>query len=205
MKRLCLPAISLLLLGWTAGSAPARRPTPAHRAVGQVLPASVGPIQELHFAKPFRYVGGQRFILKKIADAEQHFFVETSKPGTIRRLYWIQFEKLLPGIGEGYDYSQDVEVPVDGVAFQLNARRWDAPPEPDSDRAAMYAFLEKAGYRILDGAVRIRLVHVPESNRREELMIVYAEAPDARDTAPLTEIDVQQRALEGLRVVAVAP
>lgn len=96
-------------------------------------------------------------------------------------------------------------MPVDGVAFQLNARRWDAPPEPDSDRAAMYAFLEKAGYRILDGAVRIRLVHVPESNRREELMIVYAEAPDARDTAPLTEIDVQQRALEGLRVVAVAP
>jgi hypothetical protein len=186
-------------------SAESRAPALAHRAVGQVLPAAVGPIQELHFAKPFRYVGGQRFILKKIADAEQHFFVEAGKPGIIRRLYWIQFEKLLPGKGQGYDYSQDVEVPVDGVAFWRNARRWDALPEPDSDRAAMYAFLEKQGYRMPDGAMRIRLVHVPESNRREELMIVYAEAPDPGGSAPPSEIDVQQRALEGLRVVAMAP
>jgi hypothetical protein len=173
--------------------------------VGQVLPAGVGPIQELHFAKPFRYAGGQRFVLKKIADAEQHFFVEEAKPGTIRRLYWIQFEKLLPGKGEGYDYSQDVEMPVDGVPFWRNARRWDGPPDPDSDRAAMYAFLAKHGYRMPDSALRIRLVHVPESNRREELMIVYAEAPDPGDASPPSEVDVQQRALEGLRVVALAP
>jgi hypothetical protein len=96
-------------------------------------------------------------------------------------------------------------VPVDGVAFWRNARRWDAPPEPASDRAAMYAFLEKQGYRMPDGAMRIRLVHVPESNRREELMIIYAGAPEPGGSAPPSELDVQQRALEGLRVVAMAP
>jgi hypothetical protein len=174
----------------------------ARRPVGQVLPASVGAIQELRFAKEFRYVGGQRFILKKSADAEQHFFVAADKDGTTRRLYWIQFERLLPGIGEGYDYSADAAVTVDGVSFRRNARRWEAPPEPGSDRAAMYAFLEKRGYRIPDGALRIRLVHVPESNRREELMVVYAEAPDSGGPAPPAEIDVQRRAVEGLRVVA---
>jgi hypothetical protein len=200
-----LAAISLLLLGWSPLPSPTARLKPAHRVVGQVLPASVGPVQELHFAKPFRYVGAQRFILKKVADAEQHFFVEKGRPGTIRRLYWIQFEKLLAGKGEGYDYSQDVEVPVTGVAFWRNARRWDAPPEPDSDRAAMNAFFGNHGLRIPDGAVRVRLVHVPEGNRREELMIVYAEAPDPAAAVPPSEIDVQQRALEGLRVVAVAP
>lgn len=212
MRRLGLPAISLLLSAWVTAQtparspteAPAKSPTPAHRVIGQVLPAGVGPIQELHFAKPFRYVGGHRFILKNVADAEQHFFVETGKPGTARRLYWIQFEKLLPGKGEGYDYSPDVEIPVDGVAFWRNARRWDARPEPESDRAAVYAFLEKHGYRIPDGAMRIRLVHVPENNRREELMIIYVEAPDPGAPAP-SEIDVQSRALEGLRVVAMAP
>jgi hypothetical protein len=56
-----------------------------------------------------------------------------------------------------------------------------------------------------DGAMRIRLVHVPESNRREELMIIYAEAPDTGGSARPSELDVQQRALEGLRVVAMAP
>jgi len=215
MIAACLPAIPLFLISSAVGQAAVNPPRPAEsgesraptltrRPVGQVLPASVGPIQALHFAKEFRYVGGQRFILKKVADAEQHFFVETSKPGTIQRLYWIQFEKLLPGIGESYDYSQDTEVPVNGVPFWRNARCWDAPPEPDSDRAAMYAFLEKRGYRIPDGALRVRLVHVPESNRREELMIVYAEAPDPGDPAPVVETDVQRRALEGLRVVAAS-
>jgi hypothetical protein len=177
--------------------------SPRHRVAGQVLPASVSPIRKLRFAKEFRYAGGQRFILKKVADAEQHFFVAADKDGTVRRLYWIQLESFLPGIGEGYDYSSDTALTVDGVAFRRNARRWEAPPEPDSDRAAMYAFLEKRGYRIPDGALRIRLVHVPESNRREELMIVYAEAPEPGGPAPV-EADVQRRALEGVDVVVTA-
>ena len=176
-------------------------PPPAHRPTGQVLPASVGPIRELRFAKEFRYVGGQRFILKKIADAEQHFFIVAGEDGTIRQLYWIQFERLLPGVGESYDYSADAAVTVDGVAFRRNTRRWEVPPDADSDRAAMYALLEKHGYRIPDGAMRIRLVHVPESNRREELMVVYAEAPDPQNGAPLAEADVQQHATEWLHVV----
>jgi hypothetical protein len=169
---------------------------PRHRVAGQVVPAAVGPIRELRFAKEFRYAGGQRFILKKVADAEQHFFVVAGKDGTVRRLYWIQFESLLPGIGESYDYSADTAVLVDGVPFRLNARRWEAtPPDPDSDRAAMFAFLEKRGYRIPDGALRIRLTHVPEGNRREELMVVYAEAPGS------AEGDVQRHATEWLHVV----
>ena len=182
-------------------SAATQLPPPAHRPAGQVLPASVGPIRELRFAKEFRYVGGQRFILKKVADAEQHFFVVAGEDGTIRRLYWIQFEKLLPGVGESYDYSTDEAVTVDGVAFRRNTWRWEGSPDPDSDRAAMYALLEKRGYRIPDGALRIRLVHVPESNRREELMVVYAEAPDPQNGAPLAEADVQQHATEWLHVV----
>jgi hypothetical protein len=151
-------------------------------------------------SKEFRYVGGQRFILRQTADAEQHFFVVPGKPGAVRRLYWVQFEKLLPGIGESYDYSRDEAVTVGGVSFRRNVRRWDAPPEPDSDRGAMYAFLAKRGYQIPDGAVRIRLVHVPDANRREELMIIYAEAPESGKLEPV-ETDVQRRALEGLRVV----
>jgi hypothetical protein len=172
-----------------------------HRPVGQVLPASVGPIKELRFAKEFRYVGGQRFILRNTADAEQHFFIAADKRGTVRRLYWIQFEHLLSGIGEAYDYSTDDAVTIGGVSFRRNVRRWDAPPEPESDRGAAYSFLAKRQYRIPDGAVRIRLVHVPADDRREELMIIYAEARKPGKPEP-EETDVQRRALEALRVVA---
>ena len=208
----CLPVISLFFLGCPVGQAPVGSPRPAEsgesraptltrRVAGQVLRAAVGPIRELHFAREFRYVGGQRFILRKTADAEQHFFVVPGKPGTIQRLYWIQFEQLLPSVGKAYDYSADDAVTVGGVSFRRNMRRWDAPPEPDSDRGAMYALLAKRGYRIPDGAVRIRLVHVPDGNPREELMIIYAETPGRGKPEPV-ETDVQRRALEGLRVVA---
>jgi hypothetical protein len=190
-------AVTLLAL---ATSAP---PAPAHRPAGQVLPADVGTIRELRFAEEFRYAGGQRFVLKKVTDAEQHFFVHSGKDGAVRRLYWIQFEELLPGVGDTYDYSADEAVTIGGVPFRRHARRWDSRPEPDSDRAATYAFLEKRGYRIPDGALRIRLVHVPESDPRKELMIIYAEAPEPGEATP-SEADVQRRALEGLRVVATA-
>jgi hypothetical protein len=191
LRSLTLSLLALLLVGSSPSS------TPLHRPAGRSLPAPVGPILELRFGKEFRYVGGQRFVLKGIADAEQHFFVDADKNGSVRRLYWIQLESLLPGQGDGYDYSADEPVTVNGVSFRRHLRRWDAPPEPGSDRDAMYSFLEKRGYRIPDGALRVRLVHVPESNRREELMIVYAEAQS-------TESEVQRRALEGFRVVSTA-
>lgn len=217
-----LLAIAVLLLGCATDPAPVTLPpsptappaaaptepralAPAHQPVGLILPVGVGPIEQLQFAKEFRYVGGQRFVLGKSADAEQHFFVVPAEPGAVRRLYWIQFEQLLPGVGTEYDYSADGVLTVDGVPFRRNLRRWDTPPALDSDRAAMYAFLAKHGYRIPAGAVRIRLVHVPEANPREELMIVYAEAPDPAAKAPLSEDDVQRGVLQGLHVVAAAP
>jgi hypothetical protein len=56
LPRIRLRAV-LFLLACAAAvpveSAESRAPALAHRAVGQVLPAAVGPIQELHFAKPF--------------------------------------------------------------------------------------------------------------------------------------------------------
>jgi hypothetical protein len=188
-----LALIAALVLA--AGPGDSGSMAPRHRVAGQVVPAAVGPIRELRIAKEFRYAGGQRFILKKVADAEQHFFVDAGRDGTVRRLYWIQFESLLPGIGESYDYSADEAVTVDGVAFRRNTWRWKTAPDPDSDRAAMYAFLEKRGYRIPDGTTRVRLTHVPEGNRREELMVVYAEAPGA------AEADVQRHATEWLHIV----
>jgi hypothetical protein len=189
-------AAALVFSGGLAGAGASEAPPPAHRVSGQVLPAGVGPIKELRFGKEYRYAGGHRFVLKKVADAEQHFFVAADRDGAIRRLYWIQFESLLPGMGDGYDYSADPAVTIEGVPFRRHLRRWDAPPDPDSDRAAMCAFLAKRGYRVPDSALRVRLVHVPEDDRRRELMIVYAEAPGS------SEADAERRAVEGMSVIA---
>jgi hypothetical protein len=186
-------------VGLVLGLALAPRPL-IHRPVGLVVPAGVGPIQELRIDETFRYAGGQRFILKKVADAEQHLFVDAAPDGAVRRLVWIQFERLLPGVGEGYDYSADAAVMVDGAPFRRNARRWDAPPEPDSDRAAVYSLLENHGYRIPEGMTRVRLVHVPEKNRREELMIIYAEVPAPESSPEIVEAMAVRNATKWLHI-----
>lgn len=197
-----------LMTGWLAHmlgrQPPSRDPRLRHGPVGQLLPAPVGRVRELRFGKEFRYAGGHRFILRNTADAEQHFFVDADEDGEVLRLYWIQFEELLPGMGQDYDYSKDAAVTVGGAPFRRNVRRWDGPPEPDSDRGAMQSFLAKRGYRVPDGAVRVRLVHVPQDNPRAELMIIYAEAPEPGAAAPVAEADVRRRAVEGLRVVTGA-
>src|SRR5580765_2319703 len=61
------------------------------------------PAVQLEFSKPFKYAGGHSFILYEVANAEQHFFVDADKDGTIKRMYWIQFEGYLPSNTHTYD------------------------------------------------------------------------------------------------------
>jgi hypothetical protein len=72
--------------------------------------------------------------------------------------------------------------------------------EPDSDRAAVYSLLENHGYRIPEGMTRVRLVHVPEKNRREELMIIYAEVPAPESSAEVVEATAVRNATKWLHI-----
>jgi hypothetical protein len=89
---------------------------------------------------------------------------------------------------------------VDGAPFRRNVRKWDAPPEPDSDRAAVYALLENHAYRVPEGMTRVRLVHVPEKNRREELMIIYAEVPAPESSPEIVEATAVRNATKWLHI-----
>src|SRR6202008_433337 len=74
---------------------------------GRTLVSVSAPGVRVELAEPFRYVGGQRFALYDVADAEQHLFVEADASGLVRRLYWLQFEAYLPGKGGSYKYEGD--------------------------------------------------------------------------------------------------
>ena len=71
----------------------------------------------ISFDDTFAYVGGQRWDLLGLADAEQHLFVCPAQRGTIERLYWIQFEEFLPDNTHTYDYARDRTVDVAGLEF----------------------------------------------------------------------------------------
>jgi hypothetical protein len=56
------------------------------------------------------------------------------------------------------------------------------------------------GYRIPEGMTRVRLVHVPEKNRREELMIIYAEVPAPGSSPEVAEATALRNATKWLHI-----
>ena len=68
----------------------------AYPVRGNSLRVDLPGFTSINVQRGFRYAGGQRFILKGVADAEQHAFAEAGVDGAIARFYWFQFESLLP-------------------------------------------------------------------------------------------------------------
>jgi hypothetical protein len=167
----------------TARAAPETLPM-RHRPINGVLSLDAGRLRRLGVGAQFRYVGGERFILGGSADAEQHLFVVADSARVVQRLYWIQLEEYLPSESGAYDYSADSVVMVDGFALSANYRTYMTPPDPGSDRARVVDYLSARGYTVPSGATRVRLVWLPESPARREVMIVYLESSPSASTEP---------------------
>lgn len=151
------------------------RPVRANQIVSPALPSAV-----ISVDPSFTYVGGPRFQLYGIAHVEQHLFVITDEQQTVRQFIWVQFEGFLPDNQRSYLYPVTQTVDVDGHPFIYDTFAFDIEREvalrPDSDLAAAYQFVERAGHRV-GGAVRAqRFVHLIGTDKRNELMIIYGES-----------------------------
>jgi hypothetical protein len=203
MANICrVTAVSLALAGHVGlGAQDQRSLQPTRSVAGPVLTSREHPRVRIEVKPPLAHIGAQRFVLRGVADAEQHFFVDADSGNAIRRMYWIQFEQYLPGRGGEYAYDDDQPAILGGLEFRTNVRTFTSAPAPDSDRNRAYAFVEQKGYRMPSPATRIRLVYVPFENRREELMIIYLEpAKAAADPAPDESAALMRRAREGLTI-----
>lgn len=165
---------------------------PERAVTGQILSSKRDPAARLEFARNFKYAGGQRFILYGVADAEQHFFVDADSKGAIRSFYWIQFEHFLPGKGDTYNYSGRPLVRVGALEFSADTKVFadysntvlDFSPQRESDSARVGRFLNEKGFKPPAAAARVRMFHLPDSEHRIELMIIYVEALSPADIAP---------------------
>ncbi len=180
MGKLLLLTLVFLTVSVLIVPAQPKPAQPSSRKVkDQVLTSAQMPAVRLEFGKKFKYAGGHSFILYDVANAEQHFFVDTDKEGRVKRLYWIQFEGYLPDNTHSYDYKSPKTVDIGGLDFFADAyaRNIKANPgRPDSDGSRARAFLESKGYRLgSDEVLSQRLVHLTDKEKRNELMIIYLE------------------------------
>lgn len=167
----------------------ASRSVHANRINSHTLPAA-----GIAVDSAFTYVGGPRVQLYGIAHAEQHLFVIADEQRVIERLVWVQFEGFLPDNQRSYRYPVTQTVDLAGCPFIYDtstvAIEGAVARRPDSDLAAARAFLHALGYQ-LRGEVRAqRFVHLIGTEKRHELMIIYAERGSDGGNAPVAgELD----------------
>lgn len=190
MRLLCrLLAIGFALLAFTDCQRATTQTTAAggraealalqHKPINNRIEVGFGALRAIQVAAPFTYVGGARFILGRSADAEQHLFVIADSSALVQRLFWIQLEQLLPRDTGSYNYDADSLITVQSLPFFVNTRTYTMPPEPSSDRGRAFALLHSAGFRVPEGATRLRLVYLPEPHGRREAMVIYVEPSTA--------------------------
>jgi len=188
-------------LAWLViGSALAADKVPERVAKDNTLTSARDPAVRIELPRSVQYVGFSRWDLSDVADAELHVFVEADEQKVVQRLYWIQFEAYLPSNTFTYGYKFAEKLTHGGLEFDVRARfgATNNPPKPGSDLEHVMALLEKGGYRAPAEMMNVRLVHLPGTDKRKELMVIYAEdlAPTGSKEADLVAPGGEARWLE---------
>lgn len=125
-----------------------------------------------------------------IADCELHAFVEADERENVQRLYWVQFEGYIPTKPKlKHQYDSPRHAKIGDMDFYVDTwvRANGAATRPGSDLEHIEALIHAKGYRMPPGMMSVRLVHLPDEQKRKELMIIYSEdlAPTGFSAADL--------------------
>ena len=165
---------------------------PERKVSSNVITSERDPAVRIELPKAAQYVGADRWVLYGIADCELHAWVEADAQKDVRRLYWVQFEGYVPSRPDlRHTYDSPKHATIGGMDFYVDSwvRTKDAKTESGSDREHIDALVTAKGYRMPEGMMYVRLVHLLDKEKRKELMIIYGEdlSPAGFTTADLSE------------------
>ena len=156
----------------------AQTSAPDRTVQGNSVISSHDPAVRITVPKEARYAGAERFVLYGIADCEIEVFVEADAAKNVVRLYWIQFEGYLPSkpdLHHAYDSPHHADLGSWDFYVDTWVRGRDETIKPGSDREAIERILKSKGYKMPEGMMYVRLVHLLDAEKRKELMIIYGQ------------------------------
>jgi hypothetical protein len=186
-------AMGVLFFSLAMAQKPSTTTTPPlqRQVRGQTIVSTELADVDLTFDKDFRYVGGQVVNLYGNAEAEQHLFVKPGRHASIKRFYWVQFEHFLPSNTYTYNYPADRTVDLGALRFVYDVKSFSdyavmQTDDPASDGAAISKLLAQHNLAFPKKAARVRMFHLPTTDRRTEVMIIYGESLPRSSKVPAT-------------------
>jgi hypothetical protein len=174
MKSLGIMAV--LAMSCVVGVAQDLRP---ERVVkGSTITSQRDPAMRIELPPQAQYVGGDRWVLYGVADCEIHVFVEADAKKQVQRMYWIQFEQFIPSQPKmQHNYKPEELTKFAGKEMYVRARfgKSDEVAKAGSDLERVQALIRGKGYSLPPAMMNVRLVKLLDPQRRQELMIIYAE------------------------------
>ena len=174
MKRLGVMAV--LAMSCVVGVTQDLRP---ERVVqGSTITSQRDPAMRIELPHQAQYLGADRWVLYGVADCEIHVFVEADASKQVQRMYWIQFEQFIPSRPElQHNYKPEELTQFAGMEMYVRARfgKSDEVAKEGSDLERVQALIRAKGYSLPPAMMNVRLVKLLDPQRRQELMIIYAE------------------------------
>jgi hypothetical protein len=151
---------------------------PEREVKNNFLTSEHDPRVRIELPASVQYVGADRWVFYGIADCELHAFVDADKQKQVQRLYWVQFEGYLPIRPElKHTYGSPRHATIGGLDFYVdtwvNSR--EEKSKPDSDGEHIRSLISEHQYMMPEGMICVRLVHLLDEAKRQELMIIYGE------------------------------
>jgi len=173
MRRLILVIAALSCSISTLGTAPERTVS------GHTVYSLRDPEVQIQLPEDVNYIGADRFILTKpkLGDfdvCELHVFVDADKSGSLRKVYWVQFEHLLSKYPKlHFKYDSPRHATIGGMDFYVDTEVTDGTgkSKPGSDGEHFHNLLAAHGYKRVP-MMFVRLVHLVDAAKRKELMII---------------------------------
>jgi hypothetical protein len=174
--------LMIVLLSSVAGVLPPALRTqttgPERTVRNNVITSERNPKVCVRLPESAHYVGADRWVLCDVADCELHAFVDADAEKNVHRLYWVQFEGYVasrPELHHTYDSPRHAE--LGGWDFYVDSwvRAKAEETRAGSDLQHIVKLVEGKGYRLPAGMMYVRFVHLLDEQKRQELMIIYAE------------------------------
>jgi hypothetical protein len=151
---------------------------PERRVQGNTTISAHDPKLRVRLPESVRYVGADRWVLYGIADCELHAFVKADEQKNVQELYWVQFESYIPTRPDlHHKYDSPRHATIGGLDFYAETwpRSNGEKTEAGSDREHIDALIREKGYKIPTDMMYVRFVHLLDTEKRKELMIIYGE------------------------------